>query len=109
MPSNKRIVKELGDDEGNQTTLHYYNKSLAELTSLANEAIKNMKYDGYRGSFTSKGIPYITHGMVADIVDERYPERQGKYFVDSVSINYDSNGFNREIELGRAATNITGS
>jgi len=103
MPNNTKIDTELGDADGEQRTLHFYNLTLAELKKQAQEKINLMKYDGYRGTFTGFGVPVVKHGMVAELLDNKYPERAGSYFIDSVNTTYDSNGFRREIELGRKA------
>jgi hypothetical protein len=103
-PDNSRKDFELGDDDGDQTTIHFYNKTLDEAKTIAKETINRLKYDGYRGMFIGKGIPRIKHGQVANLGDSKYPERAGSYFADKVTTLYDSSvGFNREIEPGRMA------
>jgi len=104
LPDNKKLEVELGDEDGNTTTLHYYNiRTKDELQKLAAAKINKLKYDGYRGSFHSFGLPYATHGMIADLRDANYPERAGKYFIDEVVTQYDKSGFDREIKLGLKA------
>jgi hypothetical protein len=104
---NKRIEVDFGDDNGEQHTLHYFNKSKEELTALAKEKIKSLKYDGYRGVFTAKGIPRPKHGMVSNMDDGKYPERRGSFFIDGVETDYNgTDGIKREIELGLKADSL---
>lgn len=104
LPNNDRIEVELGDPEGDIRTLHFYNKTEAEIRALAAEKIKQMKHDGYQGKFKAKGLPFIDHSMVVDLEDEKYKNRAGSYFVDEVTTTYDEQGFNRTIELGKKAS-----
>lgn len=102
-PDNKKEEFEFGDDDGDSTTLHFYNLTKKELEVMAKQKYSEMKYSGYRGSFKAKGLPIIKHGMIADLMDDRYPERAGSFFVDECNLDYDSNGFNRTNVLGRLA------
>ena len=103
MPDNTRIEYEAGDPDGGQHTVHFYNHTKAELQALVKEKINRMKFDGYRGSFKAFGIPLPQHGMVANMMDDRYPERAGSFFIDGVTTDYGADGFRREVELGRSA------
>jgi phage protein D len=100
LPNNKKIEIELGDDSGNETTLHFYNLTKAELRKQAEIKIKKLKYTGYRGTLKVFGMPRVTHGMIADLTNTKYPERGGRYLIDGVKTIYDSSGFRRDIELG---------
>ncbi len=101
---NEKTEIEVGDKNGETHTLHFYNKTKTELEQLAKEKLELMKYDGYRGKFKAFGQPVVKHGMIEDLADDKYTERAGRYFVDSVETTYDgSGGFKRNIELGRKA------
>lgn len=104
LPNNKRIEVDLGDKEGDTRTLHFYNKTEAEIRSLASEKIKQMKHDGYVGKFKAKGLPFIDHSWIVELQDDFYTNRAGNYFVDEVITTYDENGINREIVLGKKAS-----
>jgi hypothetical protein len=104
LPNNTRDEVEVGDEGGDTTTLHFYNKSGNELKALAAQKLGEMKFDGYRGSFTAFGVPMPIHGMIAKVTDSRYPERSGSFFIDSVNVEFNSSGFRRQIELGKKAT-----
>ncbi len=102
-PDNTRIELDLGDTTGdaNQTTLHFYNLTSEELRKQGEDAISKLKYTGYRGTLRSFGQPWTTHGMVAQIQDARYQERNGKYFIDGVQVSYGDSGFRRDNILGK--------
>jgi len=101
-PNNKHIEHELGDTTGDasETTLHFFNLTKDQLIKQAEEKIKLLKYTGWRGSLKAFGFPWTTHGMVANLMNDKYPERTGKYFIDGVRTTYNSSGFRRENELG---------
>ena len=62
-----------------------------------------MKYSGYRGKLTAFGIPAVAHGNVAVIKDYRMPDREGKYFIDSVETTFSNGGMRQVFELGPVA------
>lgn len=100
LPNNKKIEVEVGDADGEERTLHYYNvDSEASLRKIAEADLKRYKYEGYRGTITTFGIPYVQHGETVEIFDPRYTERRGLYLVDKVTTNYSTSGFRRELEI----------
>lgn len=103
LPNNQRIEVQLGDSDGDTRTLHFYNKTEKEVRYLAENLLKQMKYDGYRGKFKAKGLPFIDHSWIVELQDDFYKNRAGNYFVDEVTTTYDENGINRFIELGKKA------
>lgn len=102
---NKVIVEEVGDDSASTTmTLHFYDITVkAELRRQAEEKLKVMKFDGFRGAITTFGLPYAEPGMIAQIIDNRFDgARSGKYFIDAVTTTFGVGGFRREVTIGRA-------
>jgi len=104
LPNNKVIKYECGDLDGEIRTIHHYNKTLAELKILADEDLKNFKYDGYKGKFQTFGNPISRQGMIADLTEEGFEEKNGRYFIDKVTVDFGLNGYRRENELGRMAS-----
>lgn len=103
---NKVITpkKDIGDDDASTTlTLHFYGiTNVAELERQAEEKLKVMKYDGFEGSLTTFGLPYVEPGMIAKITDKRFDgAREGKYFCDAVTTSFGISGFRREVKIGR--------
>jgi hypothetical protein len=105
-PDNKRLEVKVGDSDGDQVTMHFYNiKSEAVLKKLATERLNLTKFEGYRGGLTSFGIPRVEHGMAAQLRDVLYPEREMKVFVDEVKVTVSkSGGFRRQVTFGRKAS-----
>lgn len=100
---NKKTEVQEGDAEGEERTIHFYNLTEKELRVQTQQALKRLKYNGYRGSFKTFGQPFATFNMVANIQDERFPNRNAKVFIDKVSTEYGPGGFSRTIEPGRSA------
>ena len=105
LPSGKHINETVGDVGGEQHTLHFYNLTRDELKRQAAEKLPLLRFDGFRGSFLSFGIPQTKHSMVANLEHPRYPEKNGKYFIDTVTTEYNGSvGYKRINELGRKAS-----
>jgi hypothetical protein len=92
-----------GDPDGELRTLNYLDISEAELKEAVERDFKKLKFDGYRGNFTTWGYPRIYQGAVAKIIDPGYPERAGNYYSDTVETEFGLAGYRRKIELGPKA------
>lgn len=98
---NTRIEVQVGDTEGEQRTLHFYNvNDAAKLKEIAESKLQQMKYTGYKGTLTSFLFPVVDRGWSADIKDSNYLDREGSYFVPTIEITYGENGARRIITLG---------
>ncbi len=102
---NKRLEVVVGDTDGDIRTQFFWpatNTSpeldLANLKTLAIQRLNKMKYEGWHGSFTSFGIPYVQHGQAVKLQDDIIPERTGTYLIKSVKVKFGMGGFRREIE-----------
>ncbi len=105
LPNNTKIQAEVGDPGGSLKTQHFYGiETEAELKVLANSKLSELKYEGFEGSITTFGIPYIEHGHIAKIEDSRFNNRSGSYFVDRIVVRFGINGFRRDVFLGRRAS-----
>lgn len=101
LPDNTKLTVEAGDPDGEQRTLTYYNiKTTKELKSTASAEIDRLKYEGYFGSFTMFGTQFVQHQHTVELLDDKFPERRGEYFVKSHTINFGQSGFRRVVELG---------
>ena len=98
-PDNKKEEFEVGDTEGEVRTLHKYNISKEAMKILASQEIERLKYDGFRGTLTIFGQPFIQHGDVVDINDPETPEAKGQYLVKKVSRSFSQSGYRQTIEL----------
>ena len=99
-PDNSRIEVEVGDPDGEERTLNYYNLTMADLIATAEREIPKLKYTGYRGTFATFGAPTIDHGDSVEIQDLKTPERAGSYLVDEVITSQGMAGFRQRVTLG---------
>lgn len=105
LPDNTKIEAESGDADGALKTIHYYNLTTkAELQQQADETLKHLKYEGFEGSITTFGVPFCTHGQVADITDPRFDTRKGRHFIEKVVTTFGTGGFRRQVYLGKKAS-----
>ncbi|GAA4349788.1 hypothetical protein GCM10023185_06800 [Hymenobacter saemangeumensis] len=100
----KRIVKEFGDIlDGELRTLNFVGVPESELVARGKAELARLRFDGYRGTVTTFGIPLVEHGDVVTIIDGSYPERDGDFAVDKVSKSFGTGGSRRTITLGPKA------
>jgi hypothetical protein len=104
LPDNTKLEYTAGDDDGALITRHYYNlTSEAELKVQAEQTLKHNQYAGFEGSILTFGRPYCIFGQVADIIDPRFKSRKGRHFIDKTIVTFGTQGFRREVFLGRKA------
>jgi hypothetical protein len=97
----KKLEVIAGDNDGEVHTLHYTNMDKDQLQKIVNSEIDKLKYDGFKGNFTTFGLPYIEPGDTAVLLDQDYPEHNGSYLVESVKINFGVGGYWYKPELER--------
>jgi hypothetical protein len=99
---NTRYEIEVGDKNGELRTRFFYDiKSQSDLKKLAEAEIQKYKYTGYTGKITTFLEPFSCPGMVAEIIDIKYPERNGKYEIRSVTTSFGTSGARRTVEIGK--------
>ncbi len=98
-PDGSKQEYETGDEEGEQRTMYYHSMTTAQMKALADQEIERLRYEGWRGSFTTFGEPFIQHGDVIDLRSESYPERDGRYLVRQVVYRYGMDGYFQEVTL----------
>lgn len=99
-----KIEVSVGDTEGEERTLNYYDLTASQLKSIATAEVDKLKYDGYIGGFMAFGEPYVEVGDIVDLKDQDYPERAGKFWVDAVTTTAGVGiGIRQEIKLGAKA------
>lgn len=97
---NSKIEAEVGDDDGALKTFYTQNATLEGLRQFANLKLTEWKYEGFSGSFTTFGEPYIRHGDTAKLISDKFPEKNGLYEVVSVKRYFGMDGYNQQPELG---------
>lgn len=100
LPNNKKIQVDVGDPDGEQRTLTYYNLTKNVLIATANRELPKLKFTGYFGTFTTFGEPSIKHGDAVNFINKKFPERDGLYLVDRVEKSFGINGYRQVINLG---------
>jgi hypothetical protein len=82
---------------------NFYFKDVADEGTLKTQGqvyLNRYQYDGFRGKFTTFGLPFVEHGNIISITDSLMPERNGDYMVKGVHYTYSVNaGMRQEIEL----------
>ena len=70
------------------------------LDAIAKAKHTSLTYNGYEGKITTFLIPYCGICYGAIINDKKYPERSGKYLVESVETTYGMGGARRSVGIG---------
>lgn len=70
------------------------------LKQIAERLQTKENYKGYEGDITIFLEPYATKGMVCEVIDKVFHERQGRYFIDAVDGEFGENGGRQTIKLG---------
>lgn len=96
---NKKVEVPVGDEDGEQRTFHYYNRTISEVKKSLEQELERLKYTGYYGSFTTFGAPQVNHGDIVILKDKQYKEREGKYLVKKVVTTFGFSGFRQKIQL----------
>lgn len=86
------VVKKKGEpfsenDIGERYLYNLYSPitDVKTLFGMGKEYLKKHYYDGFRGTFTTFGVPFVKHGDTVHIVDNILTERTGYYKVKSVT------------------------
>lgn len=96
-----QVEAEIGPKEGSEKKLYFYDvQDRQELAALAAAELKRYSYDGYAGKITTFLQPYAAPCMVAEIEDEVYRERDGRYYIEGVETTYGTGGARRVVEIG---------
>lgn len=86
--------------EGERTT--FFDPGSTTVKQLADKAFNHLikfYYDGFKGKFTTFGIPFVAQGDNARITDPVLPERNGLYKIKQVEYSGGVNGLRQIITL----------
>lgn len=90
----------IGDADGSVKEIIVKNsESLDQVKKLANDYLNQQKYTGFTGTFTAFLQPFASIGYSCKIIDKRYKERSGTYFLYSVEVTFGLNGARRVCEV----------
>ncbi len=86
---------------GERRTLYFWNiTDPNKLVALAQAELTKYYYTGFKGRFTTFGVPFVKQGDNAEIYDAVLPERNGMYKIRSVEYKFSiDEGLLQVIEL----------
>jgi len=96
---HKEIKVSVGDKDGEIRTLFFADLNESELKKAAEAKLPYLRYEGFRGSFTTFCMPHVKHGDTVQLIDDVLPERNGTYLVKEVKYNAGVNGGRQTITL----------
>lgn len=97
----KKIEASIGADDGAAKTLYFYDvKDEKELAALAAAELNRYSFDGYSGKIETFLWPCAQPTMLAEMEDEVYNERDGRYYIESVETTFGTGGARRTVEIG---------
>jgi hypothetical protein len=112
---SQRLEVNVGDLDGDIRTMFFFPKTdtskdldIENLKTLANQALIKLKYEGWRGTFMSFGLPYVQHGQAVTLKDNVIQERTGTYLVKGTNVTFGQHGFRRKIDLHIRIDSVTG-
>ena len=113
----ERLEVQVGDTDGDLRTQFFWadnNTPILDkqtLTDLATQRLNKIKFEGWRGTFESFGLPYVQHGQAISLNDvvssgtniqnnqSITMEREGIYLVEGTEVSFGQNGFRRKNKL----------
>lgn len=100
MPDGKVKELEVGSTGGDKITVKSPTSDEASMKLRGEAELKRRSFDGYEGGITTWLIPECIPGDTAELKDRDYPEKDGRYFVKSVTTEFSKDGGKRRVELG---------
>lgn len=100
LPDGKVKEVEYGSTGGDKVEIRCASSDDASMKSRGEAEVKRLTYDGYEGSITTWLVPECYPGCTADLHDEEYEYKDGRYFVNAVTTEFGKDGGKRNVELG---------
>lgn len=101
-PDGTQDEATVGDEGGQQRTRYFYNTP--DFKKVAEAELDEYRFNGYRGGLTAFGFAYPQPGQAVEITDPKYPERAGRYYVESSELTLGSGVLRVKIGLGKRAS-----
>jgi hypothetical protein len=96
------------NEGGERRTFHFLGATTtAQLVTLATNELQKYYYDGYRGKFTTFGLPFVRQGDNVDLYSLVLPEKNGRYKVKEVKYKAPIAGLRQTIELDFLVTPLS--
>ena len=106
MKAGKRYLTDAPNDKVDMklyTKIAFVSKTIPiDMKKLAEEAIKYLEgynMTGIEGSLTLFGDLYIRTAQQVELIDRRYPGKNGVYLVEEVNTTFGTGGFRQRITL----------
>ncbi|WP_419487027.1 hypothetical protein [Chryseobacterium bernardetii] len=93
----KTISTTVGHAGGEKITKKVGRMSKNAIKIIADTEYKNRMAPGYEGSFDAWLIPYVEPSYTIGYYDADYPSRDGRYYVESVTVKFSESGGIRSI------------
>lgn len=90
-----------GSPDGEKRTIYTYNLPTSTLKNIAEENLKKLRYEGFRGSFVTFLNPTVKHGESIKLVNPLIPDQNGVYLVKQVVTTNGISGGRQEIFIDR--------
>lgn len=100
MPDGTVKEMETGSTGGDKVEVKCPASDDASMKARGELEVRRRSFDGYDGDITTWLIPECLPGDSATLHDGDYPEKDGTYFVRSVTTTFSKEGGKRKIELG---------
>jgi prophage tail gpP-like protein len=100
LPDGKVRKIESGTTGGDKKEIMCATSDITSMKRRGEIEAKRLSYDGYEGSFDTWLVPVAEAGDSAILHDADYPEKDGKYFITSVTTEFGALGGSRKIEVG---------
>lgn len=100
LKKGEQLLYEVGDKDGNVHTINLPNVSAEDAKKIGDQALKEAKYTGYEGKITGFLQPYCEPGFSSEIIDPRYNERGGLFFIKGTEVTFGMRGARRIVEIG---------
>ena len=103
-----RLEVIVGDLDGEIKPYHFPEiDTIDELKKQALKILPRLKYEGFRGSFTTFGLPKVKHGDLVELLDDKLTERKGSYLVKEVKESNTNSGQRQTITLDIRTDGLT--
>ena len=100
LPDGTVREREYGTTGGDSVEVRSASADEESMRLRGESEYRRLSFDGYEGSITTWLVPSVIPGDSAVLHDEDYEYKDGKYFVQSVTTSFSSEGGTRKIELG---------
>lgn len=100
---DKKLKFEFGDADATSTINWTFSvTSLKDLEREVKRMYNDWKKEGWDGSFTTFGFPFLQHGQKVKLTSSLYEDRSGIYYIDGLKKTFNIDGFRQVPELGPA-------